>query len=305
MTVTELPAARDLFSTAGLPEARRVELWEDHNATALIGLTCRTDGGALDAAELTVRLGDLQLARVTASAHAVARTPEVIRASPADAIAVYVTVRGAASFEHDGGTLPLRPGHVLMYDADRPFTRGFAHGLEELAVRVPRAAFPAGTLRRPVVADAVRGQHARALAGLLDRATRPTRPVAADERTVLELVTLLSGSDGDPATAHRAAARAFIEANLADHGLTAALVAAAVGISERQLSRVFAADGTTVPKYVLTRRLHLAYALLSGGDLPVADVAGRCGFASTTYFSHVFRGRFGVRAGDVRRAEKY
>ena len=29
------------FSTVGLPAARRVELWETHNATALIGLTCR------------------------------------------------------------------------------------------------------------------------------------------------------------------------------------------------------------------------------------------------------------------------
>ena len=26
------------FSTVGLPAARRVELWETHNATALIGL---------------------------------------------------------------------------------------------------------------------------------------------------------------------------------------------------------------------------------------------------------------------------
>jgi AraC-like DNA-binding protein len=294
------PAAPDVFSTAGLPAARRVELWEDHNAAALIGLTCRTGADVLDAAELTVRLGDLQLARVTASAHAVARTPEVIRANPADAIAVYVTVRGAASFEHDGGTRTLRPGHVLMCDADRPFTRGFAHGLEELAVRIPRTAL---TLRSPVVVDAAPGrdQHARALAGLVDRATRPASAVPADERTVLELVTLLTGGDGDPSTAHRAAARAFIEANLPDHGLSAAVVAAAVGISERHLSRVFAADGTSVPKYVLSRRLHLAYGQLAGTDHSVADIAGRCGFTSTTYFSHVFRERFGLRAGEVRR----
>lgn len=297
------PSAPDVFSTAGLPDARRVELWEDHNAAALIGLTCRPGAAVLDAAELTVRLGDLQLARVTASAHAVARTPEVIRSNPADAIAVYVTVRGAASFEHDGGTRELRPGHVLMCDADRPFTRGFAHGLEELAVRVPRTAFPARTLHSPVVVDAAPGrdQHARALAGLVDRATRPARPVPADERTVLELVTLLTGGDGDPSTAHRAAARAFIEANLPDHGLSAALVAAAVGISERHLSRVFATDGTSVPRYVLSRRLHLAYGQLSGTDRSVADIAVRCGFTSTTYFSHVFRERFGLRAGEVRR----
>ena len=35
---------------------------------------------------------------------------------------------------------------------------------------------------------------------------------------------------------------------------------------------------------------------------PVAEVAARCGFTSATYFSHAFRERFGLRAGEVRRA---
>ena len=47
-------------------------------------------------------------------------------------------------------------------------------------------------------------------------------------------------------------------------------VAAAIGISERQLSRVFAADGTSIPRHILSRRLHLAYSILSS-----AAAAGR------------------------------
>jgi transcriptional regulator GlxA family with amidase domain len=34
----------------------------------------------------------------------------------------------------------------------------------------------------------------------------------------------------------------------------------------------------------------------------VAEVAARCGFTSAAYFSHAFRARFGLRAGEVRRA---
>ena len=74
-----------------------------------------------------------------------------------------------------------------------------------------------------------------------------------------------------------------------------------------RLSRVFAADQTTVPKHVLSRRLQLAYAMLAdpacaaGLGRTVAEVAARCGFTSATYFSHAFRARFGLRAGDVRR----
>jgi AraC-like DNA-binding protein len=311
-----------VFSTAGLPEARRIELWEGHNAAALIGLSCYTAGaGALAATEVNVQAGGVRLARVTASAHVVERSAGVICRSPADAIAVYLTLRGQAWFEGEGGTRTVRPGQVLLCDADRPFSRGFAHGLEELAITVPRAAFADRTgltsFRSAVITGFARGDdpYARALAVLADRAARPERAVPADERTVLELVAVLAtGRDADPAMAHRAAARCFIEGHLADRTLTAARVAAAVGISERHLSRVFAADGTSVPRHVLSRRLALAYALLSepaaegrpaegrpAGGRAVAEVAARCGFVSATYFSRAFHEHFGQRASEVRR----
>jgi AraC-like DNA-binding protein len=306
-----VPAPR-MFSTAGLPEARRIELWESHNAAALIGLSCHTTGGpgALEATELNVQLGGIQLARVAGSSHVVERTAGVIRRSPADAIAVYLTLRGDAWFEHQDGTRVLRPGHVLMCDADRPFTRGFAHGLEELAIKVPRAAFTesAGlvSLRSPVIADFARRDdpYAKALAMLVDRAARAEYPVPADERTVLGLVAVIAaGRAAEPSVAHRAAACSFIEAHLADRALTASRVAAAIGISERHLSRVFAADGISVPQYILSRRLQLAHSMLAGpagSSHTVAEIACRCGFISVTYFSRVFHEYFGQCASEVR-----
>jgi AraC-like DNA-binding protein len=320
------PPPPRVFSTVGLPDRRRVELWEGHNAAALIGLRCRPAGpGPLAATEINASAGPVQLARVTGSPHVVERTAADIRRAPAEAIAVYVTLRGEAWFEHAGGRHALRPGHVLLCEADRPFARGFVRGLEELAVKVPRPAFTAATglasLRSPVIADAGGSDpYARALARLAGRAARRERAVPADERAVLELVAVLAaGPDADRPAAYRAAARSFIEGRLADPGLTAAQVAAAIGISERHLSRIFAADGTSVPRYVLGRRLQLAYATLTdptsagpasadptsagpaGAGPAVADVAARCGFTSAAHFSHAFRQHFGQRAGDVRR----
>ena len=173
-----------VFSTAGLPAARRVELWEGHNTAALIGLSCHA-ATPLEATEVNVPLGQVQLARVTGSPHVVERTAEVIRRSPAEAVAVYLTLRGDAWFRHREGTRDLRPGQVLICDADRPFTRGFARGLEELAIKVPRAAFTAETgltsLRSPVVTAFARGDdpYARALARLVDRAAR-AQPFACE-----------------------------------------------------------------------------------------------------------------------------
>lgn len=292
-----------VFSTTGLPPQRRVELWEGHNAAALIGLSCHA-ATPLEATEINVPLGRIQLARVTGSAHVVERTAEVIRRSPADAVAVYVTLRGQAWFRLRDGTWELRPGQVLICDADQPFGRGFARGLEELAIKAPRASL--APLRSPVVAAFTPDgdPYARALARLVGRAARAERAVAADEGTVLDLVaTLAGGRDVAPTVALRAAARCFIEEHLTDPGLGAVLVAAATGISERHLSRVFAADGTTVPRHILSRRLQLAYATLAQGGA-VAEVAARCGFTSAAYFSHAFRERFGLRAGDVRRGAR-
>jgi AraC-like DNA-binding protein len=297
------------FSTVGLPAARRVELWETHNATALIGLDVQASE-PLVATEINVHISHVDLARVSGSAHIVRRTEQVIERSPADALAVYMTLRGDAWFECPGGTYALRPGSILVSETDRPFARGFRRGLDELVVKVDRAALPeVPPLSTPVIASFRNhgriDQYARTLARSTCQATRTSGPLAADENTVLDLITVLAaGYAAAPATAHRAAARSYIEEHLTDPCLGAEEVAAAIGISERQLSRVFAADGVSVPQHILSRRLHLAYSTLfsataTGKAETVTEIAARCGFTSVNYFSHTFRQHFGHRASDV------
>jgi AraC-like DNA-binding protein len=298
------------FSTVGLPAARRVALWETHNAAALIGLDIQASE-PLVATELNVRLSHVDLARVSGSAHVVRRTREVIERSPADAIAVYLTLRGDAWFECADRTYALRPGSTLVSETNQPFARGFSRGLEELVVKVDRAALPeVPQLSMPVIASfrdsGTNDHYARALARITGRATRTNRPLPADERTVLDLIAVLAaGGAVAPSTAHRAAARSYIEEHLTDSSLGAEQVAAAIRISARQLSRVFAADGTSIPRHILSRRLHLSYSILSSAAAveraeTVAEIAARCGFTSVTYFSHAFREHFGHRASDIR-----
>jgi AraC-like DNA-binding protein len=313
-----------LFSTARLPAGRRVELWEWHNSAALIGLRVHPHG-PLEATELNLALPQVRLARVTGSAHAVERTPEVIGRFPADAVVVYLTLRGAARFTSADGTLNRRPGDAVICETDRPFARRFARGLEELVVTVPRSALTAradlGRLDRPVLTSFAvppsagknprrPDYYARALARLADRATRPGHPLLPAEGTLLDLVAVLAaGPRVAPAAAHRAAAKLYIEEHLTDPGLGADEIAAATGVSPRQLSRLFAADDTSLPRHILSRRLELARSVLAtpapataATARTVADVAALCGFTSVTYFSHTFRHHFGHRASDLRRS---
>ncbi|MFJ9348286.1 AraC family transcriptional regulator [Streptomyces sp. NPDC101237] len=307
--MTSGTAAPVRFSTTGLPEAERIALWEEHNAQALIGLRCRSlHDTALDATEFNLQLSRAHLARVLGSPHIVERPDAEIRRVPSGAVACYLTLAGDAFFYCDDGVRLLRPGQLLVCDADQPFVRGFSHGLEELAVKIPHQVWrdlggpPA--LPRPLVVDAG-AVHTRTLAALVAQALRPepSDAVLVDEDTVLDL--LVSSANGRaPAlsTVHLTVAKTYVDEHLADPGLSAARIARGIGISERHLSRVFAAGGTSVPRYLLVRRLERARTLLgAGGETTVAEVAARCGFASAAHFSHRFREHFGLRAGDVLR----
>jgi AraC-like DNA-binding protein len=294
-----------------IPRARAFEVaeavgdWERHNAEALIELACRVpDERRFRAREVNLQLEHVRLALVSGTAHTVLRDEALVASRPADAIAVYATLKGDTS-------RVLRPGHVLVWDVDRPLQRRFTHGLQELAVKVPRASFTelTGTtgIAAPRVLDVAADAHARALVKLAARAMRSRAPLPADEQAVLELVSVVSAERraGLPA-AHRAAARAYIDDHLADALLSAADVASGAGVSERHLSRLFAEADSSVPRYILARRLDLAYSMLSqapGRNTRTADVAARCGFTSMSHFSRAFSRRFGVAAGEIRREQ--
>jgi AraC-like DNA-binding protein len=286
-----------------------VDEWERHNAEQLIELAVRPQANtAFHGREMNLQLSQVSMARVWGTAHEVARETDLIAARPGEAIAVYVGLRGDALVQVAGHRQVVRPGQVMLCDVDRPLVRGFGHGLEELAVKVPRAAFSdltgMGSVATPIVLDAGDDPYARALARLVGKAVSPTLPVPPDEQALLELVSVLAtGARAGVPHAHRAAARAFIDDHLTDPSLSASDVADGAGISERHLSRVFADAGTSVPRQILARRLDLAWSLLTHGTAArTADVAARCGFTSMAYFSQAFKRRFGITAGQVRRS---
>jgi AraC family transcriptional regulator, glycine betaine-responsive activator len=72
-------------------------------------------------------------------------------------------------------------------------------------------------------------------------------------------------------------------------------LAARLGLSTRRLERLFGRTFGMPPKrYYDLIRLHYARKLLVETDLPVTEVALRCGYLSPTQFSARFRKRFGL-----------
>ncbi|MDQ1129802.1 AraC family transcriptional regulator [Microbacterium sp. SORGH_AS_0888] len=292
------------FSTRGFASVERRELWEHHNARALLPLGVRSiDGAVLEASEDNVRLTNLTFARVHASPHVVERTANHIAQSTVDGVALFFSLAGDAFFYHQDGVHLQRPGTLLVCDVSQPFLRGFAHGLQEFVLTVPRRVFEDVTEsslpREPLVrsfADVPGGDtHAAALARLVRRTlAEPTADsLAATEDSALELLRMMLAPAGG-AGAHRAGAIAWIRRNLGDPSISVTVVADAVGVSERTLARAFAASGGTVARTILDLRLERAHRILSRPGSPaVQEVAVACGFVSASHFSRVFRERFG------------
>jgi AraC-like DNA-binding protein len=88
----------------------------------------------------------------------------------------------------------------------------------------------------------------------------------------------------------------YILANLDGVDLSPRAIAAANGVSVRQLHRVFSATGITVSQWVRKLRLARCAADLRGAAASatgITDIAFRWGFNDSAHFSKAFRAEFG------------
>ncbi|MCJ2080659.1 AraC family transcriptional regulator [Methylobacterium sp. J-090] len=117
------------------------------------------------------------------------------------------------------------------------------------------------------------------------------------ERLSMETPKALSGT----LTVQRA--KAYALANLGKPELDTSQVAAAVGISMRQLQTLFRERGSNVTAWIWQRRLEQAAQRLSDPaclHLQLGELAYGCGFASQSHFSRRFRDQYGLSPRDYR-----
>ena len=148
------------------------------------------------------------------------------------------------------------------------------------------------------------------LLGAAMDAAKAQTPLLTDElgeavlRNLCGLVALACGASDDGTdqgrdslrSAQLAAVKRYIDLHLADPGLTPAIVAAALGISARQLHRLFEPSGSTFARYVLRQRLlqcRDTIAGATGSGRSVVDVAFGWGFNSMATFYRAFVSEFG------------
>ncbi|WP_195573741.1 helix-turn-helix transcriptional regulator [Paenibacillus sp. 1001270B_150601_E10] len=98
-------------------------------------------------------------------------------------------------------------------------------------------------------------------------------------------------------------AKLFIDDNLSAE-LTLMMVANHLHISSRHLTRLFQEHmSQSFVHYIQERRVQLASHLLLHENLPIKEIASRCGFQSVHYFTRIFTQKLGVSPAKFRRSQ--
>lgn len=290
------------FTTRGLIPDSRVEQWEAHNARALIPLDIRTiDGRPLHSEETNLHLPAVRMASVYGTSQIVERSEKFIQNNPTEVMAIFFATEGDSFFFHRGGHISLQPGQALLYDADQPFLRGFNHGFREHVLTISKQRFqeaignPGPKLPRVFEFGPGGSQSEQALGRLMKTTLHRlhlTHAASADatlrtaEDKAIALLGLILGNTPNPEVSLGTLARSYIDLHITRSALGTSEIAAAVGVSDRQLARIFSESGTTVGKYILTRRLELAHTALISGEqdsVAVSEVGRRYGFSSPVF----------------------
>jgi len=98
-------------------------------------------------------------------------------------------------------------------------------------------------------------------------------------------------------------AKSYIAENSHRRDLSVGLVAAHLGLTPRNLQRLFESESTTFSEFLLSQRLSRAHHMLTEPRLaqsPVGAIAYDAGFGDLSYFNRSFKRRFGVTPRDVR-----
>jgi AraC-like DNA-binding protein len=269
----------------------------------------------------SVRLGDGALNRVSFPQHIVRRTAGDIAASGSRCFYLNLKLAGRCRIQQAGRDVVLSPGQVGIFDSGRQFSLHHDSGPsfkvasfwvphQDLRDRLP-ASFDFAAARISddpfvghLIAETARTLNSTALMASENDSVRLFEVMI--DLTALSLSRQSRAQVAEAANFADATALALQHAvhnRLRQPSLSAAAVAAVVGISERYVHKLFERTGSTFAHYVIDRRLDGA-----AGDLRNPAMAARTagaiafdwGFSDLSHFTRRFKQRFGCTPGEWR-----
>ncbi|NJO82171.1 MAG: helix-turn-helix domain-containing protein [Blastochloris sp.] len=255
------------------------------------------------------QFGATRLVRCVCSPCAGVRTTREIAGGTAAYFGLLLIVSGEEQIRCGSQEAIVNPASLLLWDSTQPMAFRFPRPLSKVTLFVPqemlRARMPSvdACIGKPFSLHhglgALVGSNLRALAGQGAHWDAEQAAVAVD--TTLDL--LAAWAHPQSAT-HQTGSRqelrgriqGYIERSLDDPALDPAAVASACGVSVRYLHLIFRETGTTVARYIRTRRLEVCRRELrrGGRSISITELALRWGFSDVAHLSRAFKAQFGV-----------
>ncbi|MBP2313018.1 helix-turn-helix domain-containing protein [Azospirillum soli] len=312
-----LPILR--FDSSTAPTREAFDLWHDQMALIFdVEVIDHDNDHGFHGVLETFHLGSLLLGRCESVTQRFTRPPRLIGHSGLDHYLIQFIERGGSGGRMGGREMQAHAGDVTIIDLAQPTTT-IDSDFSTLTLCIPRevlaplmsspdalhgvvlpAASPTGSLLGTHIQSLYKAANSLSARDAMAVARGSAAFVAGCLGPALDALDLVL-----PAmrTNRLNSIKRYIEDNLANPELDAALIAQAAGLSRPTLYRLFEPMGG-VAAYVLQRRLSRAVADLMNPNerRRIVDIAHHWGFSSETAFSRAFRTAFGLSPRDARNA---
>ena len=309
-----------IFSTDDVHPRDRFARWHEVACMRIIGHHSRPkDRSAFEADLHAGTLADLGLLLIKNSPEDWVRTPHHVAQAPSDDLFLCLKIAGKVVFEQDGREAVLQDNAFCLIDPLRPSSGKFFDGSKMLVIKLPRHAVEArlgkthSMMARSIgCGESIGGLAANFLVMLPTHAGAIEKAEAeVIQEQTLDLIALSLAAATDKAERVLSSAgslallklRAAIEARLADPGLVPARAAKAAGISVRYANWLLAKQGTSLGRFIRTRRLERCRKLLkdpSQTQRTVTEIALGWGFSDLTHFGRSFKKAYGISPNKYR-----
>ena len=309
-----------MFSTNTVHVRDRLEYWHDEASKAYVAHEFSSEVGRSFHGEIHAgALGPLELAVFSCDPCRVERTTHCLRQPDDDGVIIGMQIAGSMGVRQDGREFVARPDDVYLIDPRRPFTLDVRGDARSMAVKAPRGELTArlgdtaALTARPISGRKPVAALAKGFMAMLGARVDTIKGAAAAKvaQQALDLVALAFEEDtngktprlSSPRTTTALRLKSTIEAQLHDPELKPPVAAAAVGISVRYANALLSQEGTSLERYIMTRRLeHCRQALTDPGQMfrTVTDIAYSYGFSDVSHFTRRFKLRFGCSPSECR-----
>jgi AraC-like DNA-binding protein len=305
---------------AGAPAGHDYESWREDVCRNF----CRVDAEPSAGSEIVCKIeiaqvGSLAMAKAGGTSGRFVRSRDLLSDASDDFILFHATA-GSVLVVRESRAVELRQSEMWLSDLTVEGAVAFNDGNQFTTIRIPRRDLldicpdAESRLAAPLAAGPGIREIIARYAAMSAESAPSLDPVGQQltARHMVDLVALLlrTGRDETQLATQRGYSEArlrLIQARvmerLDDSGLTIASIAQTVGLSPKQVQRLFERTGTTFAEFVLEQRLLAARRLLSGPGGrhgKIGSVAYAVGFGDLSYFNRSFRGRFGMTPSEWR-----